>query len=68
MTDQRRIELLTDALRRLLRHEPWPPSVQSEKDYGNAWIVLANTAVSGPQDGEQMVLDSKVPREAGSNE
>ena len=33
-------EELMDALGRLLRHEPWPPSVQSERDYLYASEVL----------------------------
>jgi hypothetical protein len=68
MTDQQRIEFLTDALKRLMRHEPWPPSIQSEGDYENARIILTHTRVSLPEDRREAMFDSQVSRKAGADE
>ena len=37
---QRRVLELEDALRRLLRHEPWPGGDTSERDYNHAASLL----------------------------
>lgn len=61
-------EDLVEALRRLLRHEPWPPSVQSERDYAYAAEVFARIGDAGTQGGRPTVLDGGMPEEAGAVE
>lgn len=37
---QERVEALEGALRKVLRHEPWPPSARSQQDFAAAGLLL----------------------------
>lgn len=37
---EERVEALEIALRKVLRHEPWPPSERSQKDFAAAGLLL----------------------------
>lgn len=48
-TLQLRIQELEEALRRVLRHEPWPGSDTSESDFNHAHEVLEKLHALRPQ-------------------
>lgn len=61
-------EELMDALERLLRHEPWPPSVQSERDYLYASDVLSRGRRSVPASRREAVLGGEMSECAGTDQ